>query len=128
MGKFLLLAGISLFMAGSLQARIEKLYIIDMTGAKFTSHTFNLMDDGISGDFDGFGIKLDGKFNQDFTVQTKASNADGDCRVRTAKISGKQTVLKVIADLDVDSGDTCDVKVIYSNGKKATLSIYSEGT
>ena len=73
MKKIFGLMGVALLFAGSVHAGSGKLYLIDMTGSKFKSDHFNMMDDGIVGDFAGFGIVLSGQLNKDFSVRTKGS-------------------------------------------------------
>lgn len=128
MKKTILMAMVLVAFATSAQAKREKLYMIDFSGKRFQDNTFNLMDDGISGDFDAYGLKLDGKIGEDFIVKAKASNPQEKCGVTLVKVTGDQTILKLIEDLETDGGETCDLTFIYRDGHKATLSIYEEGT
>lgn len=127
--KKLLLTLAALLTMASVQAKIvDGFYLIDMTGKNFASEEFNMYDDGISGEFDAFAIVLDGKISQDFTTATEATNEEGECSLHVVKATAKQTVLEVVTDLEVDSGDYCNITIKYKNGKKATLGIYATGT
>jgi hypothetical protein len=109
-------------------ARSPKLHVIDMTGSKFQSDSFNLMDDGLSGDFDGFGLRLSGEWEKDFVVTGKTTDSTQRCEVKVVKADSKQTLLQIIEELDVDSGDTCELHISYRSGASAVLSLYSQGT
>jgi hypothetical protein len=125
MKTFLLLA--TILTATTVYA--AKLYTINMTGKNFASTTFNLMDDGLS-DVSGFAIKLDGEPTKDFSVTAEASNEEtGNCTLTQLNSStASSSIFQLEENLDVDSGDTCDFTIVYKSGKKATLSIYKEGT
>lgn len=103
-------------------------YTIDMTGSKFVTTSANLYDDEILNDFDSYAVKLSGQYQKDFTAMAKSSNPDVRCTFTVVKSSSSGSVLKINEDLEVDSGDTCDLTIRYKNGKEATVSIYSEGT
>lgn len=114
------------------QAEIYKGYwVIDMSGKHFKDSDFNKMDDGIDGGDEGltgFALKLDGRYQKDFEIQSKGSEANVQCSVKKLAASNDQTLMIINADVETDSGETCAFTIIYSNGHHATLTVGEEGT
>lgn len=107
---------------------VNGLYLFDLTKVVSDTYEINMYDDEISGDFEDFGLILDGKFSQDFITLTEPTNPEGICEVEIVKTSAKQTIIRVIQDIEIDSGDYCNITVKYKNGKKFTAALYSTGT
>lgn len=123
-----------LILATSAQAANLQLnyYVIDMTGARFVNQTFNEMDDGIAdipeNGFDGYAVKLQGQLNKDYTVKTRGSEAGVTCEVVPVSQTLKSSFLQLRSSVETDSGETCEYEITYTNGKRAVLSVFSEGT
>lgn len=104
------------------------LYIVDLSGGHFESSSLNVMDDGIPAEVEGFALKLDGQAGRDFILEIKSSTPEAHCAFLEMEKNAHHSLLRLQENLQVDSGDRCNVEITYTNGKKAFLSIYSEGT
>jgi hypothetical protein len=115
------------------QARAPQYLTIDMTGRHFTDDGYNIMGDETptppKGDsWDGLQLKLDGVYGKDFTVEAKATNPADACKILDVAKGRGVSFVRIDADPETDSGDTCDITIRYKDGRHAMLSIVSEGT
>jgi len=102
---------------------------IEVNLAKYTKNVgVNQMDDACYGcpikiSFPETNPEKDG-----YRLEFKGSTPEVGCAVVGASSSKGVSSILVDANVDTDSGDTCDVHVTHPNGKKSVVSIEETGT
>lgn len=122
----------------------EKSTIKFAQGERTYENTLNLMDDGIEAPegytFAGYALKFTLQGNEDFSIFAKAvsngQQTEFKCEYEKPIISGpkgkkkglRQVVINLNADPETDSGDACVYTVDFADGRRAVVSVISEGT
>ena len=102
-------------------------YKVDLTKSKTWNTDVNLMDDSISGPFDGVAVQLPVKKDQ-LTVTIKPGE-ESKCKILSIDNNSVGAVIKLTAQVDTDNADSfCELKVSAKDGRKGTINFYEVGT
>jgi len=122
-----LAAGLAFALSSTVQAAEKNVFEIDLS-KETKNNSLNQYDDGCYGCPVKISFPSKKTDKVKYGIEFKGSNPEVNCTIFDVKKSKGVASIYLDANVEVDSGDTCDVHVSHPNGKKTILSIEKQGT